>query len=86
MNTLRWIGDHLADIAALLGVIIALTKLRKLEISVNGRFSELLRSRGESEHAKGVDEGRQLSITEGQARVVERERVEDRAKDKQSRE
>lgn len=51
----------------------------QIHLEINSRFSELLRISGESERAKGVDEGRKMGVVERQDRVAEEERVSDRA-------
>lgn len=80
-----WVSDHLAAIVALLAVVSSVLnrkKLSKMEINIDGRFSELLEAHGARERAKGVIEGRQLSVDETHSRVIESERVEDRAEHK----
>lgn len=51
---------------------------------VNGKMETLLEAVGAKEKAKGVVEGREAVATEKQARVIEAERVEDRADQKEA--
>lgn len=82
-----WISDHLTAIVAFFGFIATLAsslmnrrKINQVHIDLNGRLSALLKANSENERAKGVVEGRELSIVERQARTTESERVEDRNK------
>ena len=81
--TFQWISDHLTALVALAVFIssrLNSKKLTNLHGDLNSRLTELLNARGASERSKGVQEGRELSITEAQARTDEAERVTDREK------
>ena len=75
-------------LAAVTGLIVSLknrSKLTALHIDLNSRLSELLKAHGASERAEGVLEGRKLGVSENQSRVIESERVQDRADEKAGR-